>query len=67
MFSKNTFKEALQTLKQDRKLLENMDNQYNKTNSDIETDLIKNEYRTGAYALGIVIVGGLIVSRFQNK
>ena len=67
MFSKNTFKEALQTLKQDLKLLENMDNQYNKTNSDIETDLIKNEYRTGAYALGIVIVGGLIVSRFQNK
>lgn len=67
MFSKNTFKEALQTLKKDQKLLENMDNQYNKTNSDIETDLIKNEYRTGAYALGIVIVGGLIVSRFQNK
>ena len=67
MFSKNTFKEALQTLKKDQKLLENMDNQYNKTNSDIETDLIKNEYRTGAYALGIVIVGVLIVSRFQNK
>ena len=67
MFSKNTFKEALQTLKKDQKLLENMDNQYNKTNSDIETDLIKNEYRTGAYALGIVIVGVLIISRFQNK
>ena len=67
MFSKNTFKEALQTLKKDQKLLENMDNQYNKTNNDIETDLIKNEYRTGAYALGIVIVGVLIVSRFQNK
>ena len=59
MFSKNTFKEALQTLKKDQKFLENMDNQYNKTTSDIETDLIKNEYRTGAYALGIVIVGGL--------
>ena len=66
-FSKNTIRETFETLKQDQKFLENMDNQYNKTKNDIETDLIKNEYRTGAYALGIVIVGVLIVSRFQNK
>mgnify|MGYP001292289965 CR=1 FL=1 len=66
MFSGITYKETLQMLKKDREFLDNMSSSINKTRDELEIDILKNEYRTAAYALGTIVLVTILVSKFQK-